>query len=152
MPIAAVETREIPDRLNRWNWGAFFLNWIWGLGNSVWIALLCLIPGVNLVMMFVLGAKGSKWAWQNSTWRDEEHFRKTQRNWAIAGLIVWIAVPALFASIIFAVFGALKNSEAYALSMDAVRGSGCKLLMVSDDEPMPEECLFYQPIVEAGAG
>lgn len=37
-------------------------------------------------------------------------------------------------------------------AMDAVRGSECKLLMLKEDEPMPEECLFFQPIVEAGAG
>lgn len=37
-------------------------------------------------------------------------------------------------------------------TMDAVRGTDCKLLMIKEDEPMPEECLFYQPIVEAGAG
>lgn len=35
-------------------------------------------------------------------------------------------------------------------TMDAVRGSDCKLLMAEDE--VPEECLFYQPIVEAGAG
>jgi biopolymer transport protein ExbD len=37
-------------------------------------------------------------------------------------------------------------------TMDSVRGSECKLLMVKEDEPLPEECLFFQPIVEAGAG
>ena len=37
-------------------------------------------------------------------------------------------------------------------TMDAVRGSDCKLLMVKEDEPVPEECLFFQPIIEAGAG
>jgi biopolymer transport protein ExbD len=37
-------------------------------------------------------------------------------------------------------------------TMDAVRGSDCKLLMLKEDEPMPEECLFFQPVVEAGAG
>lgn len=37
-------------------------------------------------------------------------------------------------------------------TMDAVRGTDCKLLMVKEDEPIPEECLFFQPIVEAGAG
>ena len=37
-------------------------------------------------------------------------------------------------------------------TMDAVRGSDCKLLMLKEDEPVPEECLFFQPIVEAGAG
>lgn len=37
-------------------------------------------------------------------------------------------------------------------TMDAVRGTQCKLLTLKEDEPMPEECLFFQPIVEAGAG
>ncbi|HLT38853.1 MAG TPA: biopolymer transporter ExbD [Enhygromyxa sp.] len=37
-------------------------------------------------------------------------------------------------------------------TMDAVRGTGCKLLTLKEDEPIPEECLFFQPIVEAGAG
>lgn len=36
-------------------------------------------------------------------------------------------------------------------AMDAVRGSDCKLLMLEADAPMPEECLFVQPIVQAGA-
>lgn len=121
MPIVSTETGEIPAHLNRWNWGAFLLNWIWGIGNSVWIALLCLIPGVNIVMMFVLGARGSRWAWENRAWRDEEHFRRTQRNWAIAGVLAWLTIPALTGGIVFGVLGALKNSEAYTLAMDAVR-------------------------------
>ena len=83
---------EIPRELDRWNWGAFFLNWIWGIGNSTWIALLTFVPVVGFVMMFVLGARGSRWAWRNRAWRDAEHFRKTQRAWAIAGLAVWLAV------------------------------------------------------------
>lgn len=37
-------------------------------------------------------------------------------------------------------------------TMDAARGTQCKLVMVKEDEPMPPECYFYQPIVEAGAG
>ena len=112
---------EIPAHLNRWNWGAFLLNWIWGIGNSVWIALLCFIPLVNIVMIFVLGAKGSRWAWRNRLWRDEEHFRRVQRRWAIAGVIVWIAFIVLFAALFSGIFAALKNSEAYRMTMEEVR-------------------------------
>jgi biopolymer transport protein ExbD len=36
-------------------------------------------------------------------------------------------------------------------AMDAVRGSDCKLLMLEAGAPMPDECLFIQPVVEAGA-
>lgn len=37
-------------------------------------------------------------------------------------------------------------------TMDAVRGTDCKLLTIKEGEDFPEECLFFQPIVEAGAG
>ncbi len=78
----------IPPSLDHWNWGAFLLNWIWGLGNSTYIALLMFVPFVNIVMIFVLGAKGSKWAWKNRLWENEGHFKSVQRKWAIAGVAV----------------------------------------------------------------
>ncbi|EHK56193.1 cytochrome c oxidase assembly factor Coa1 family protein [Allomesorhizobium alhagi] len=112
---------EIPSELDRWNWGAFFLNWIWGIGNSTYIALLALIPVVNIVMIFVLGARGSRWAWRNRYWRDTEHFRRAQRNWAIAGLLIWIAVIGGVAGLIGGIPYMMKSSDAYQMTMDQVR-------------------------------
>ena len=80
---------DLPPEVGRLNWGAFALNWIWGLGNRTYIALLALIPGVNVVMAFVLLFKGDQWAWQNERWRDVAHFRSVQRNWAIAAAILY---------------------------------------------------------------
>jgi hypothetical protein len=80
----------LPEELKGWNWGAFFLSWIWGIGNSVWIAFLCFIPVINIVMIFVLGAKGNEWAWQNKKWNSIEHFRKTQRTWKRWGVALFI--------------------------------------------------------------
>ncbi len=77
-----------PAEVKKWNWGAFLLTWIWGIGNQVWIALLALIPLVGFVMMFVLGAKGNEWAWEKRRWDSVEAFHRTQRKWAIAGLVV----------------------------------------------------------------
>jgi len=37
-------------------------------------------------------------------------------------------------------------------TMDAMRGTDCKLLKAMQGETVPEECLFWQSIVEAGAG
>ena len=79
---------EIPRELDNWSWGAFFLNWIWGLGNSTYIALLMFVPFVNLVMIFILGARGNAWAWKNRQWRDVEHFKRVQKAWALWGLVV----------------------------------------------------------------
>ncbi len=112
---------EIPAELDRWNWGAFFLNWIWGIGNSTFIALLALIPGLNLIMMIVLGLRGSRWAWRNRYWKDAEHFRKTQHKWAVFGLISWIVVIAGVVGSVVSVPRILKNSEAYQVSMQIVR-------------------------------
>lgn len=113
----------IPPQLDRWNWGAFLLNWIWGIGNSTYIALLMFVPGVNLVMLFVLGAKGSRWAWKNRLWVDEAHFRRTQRNWAIAGIIVAAGFVLLASSFFVGLPWLMKNNEAYRQSMAAVRAS-----------------------------
>jgi hypothetical protein len=57
--------------------------------------LLSLIPFVGLVMAFVLGAKGSEWAWRKKTWPSVERFKAVQRRWAVAGLIVWGGLIAL---------------------------------------------------------
>jgi hypothetical protein len=110
----------IPSKLDKWNWGAFLLNWIWGLGNSTFIALLMFVPLVNLVMVFLLGAKGSKWAWKNRIWADEEHFVRTQRNWARAGFVVFIAGILLVVGLVYSIFGLMKNSDAYKMSVSRV--------------------------------
>ena len=112
---------EIPPELDRWNWGAFLLNWIWGIGNSVFIALLMFVPLVNIIMIFVLGSRGSRWAWRNRAWRDADHFRSVQRKWAIAGIVVWIGTFGLLGAIVAAIPVAMKNSDAYAMTMEAVR-------------------------------
>ncbi|WP_236377136.1 cytochrome c oxidase assembly factor Coa1 family protein [Mesorhizobium muleiense] len=124
---------EIPAELDRWNWGAFFLNWIWGIGNSTFIALLALVPLVNIVMIFVLGARGSRWAWKNRLWRDAEHFRRTQRNWAIAGLIVWVVFIGGIAAMVGGIPYLLKGNDAYRMTMDAVRADGRVKAAIGED-------------------
>jgi hypothetical protein len=84
-------TAIVPEEIKGWNWGAFFLNWIWSVGNQVWIGLLALIPCVSLIMAIVLGIKGSEWAWQNKKWESVEQFQKVQKTWAMWGLIIFIA-------------------------------------------------------------
>jgi cytochrome oxidase complex assembly protein 1 len=112
-----VDPKIIPPEIKGWNWGAFFLNWIWGIGNQTYIALLALIPGFGFIWMFVLGAKGSAWAWRNGRWDSVEHFKRVQRKWAIWGLIIWILVGLFFGGTIGSVFFALKNSAAYEMAV-----------------------------------
>jgi hypothetical protein len=111
------DPKTIPAEINRWNWGAFLLNWIWGIGNQTYIALLALIPGFGFIWMLVLGARGSTWAWRNGRWDSVEHFKRVQRKWAIWGAIIWIAVPALFGAGIGGIFFGLKHSAAYEMAV-----------------------------------
>lgn len=81
---------QTPECLNKFSVGAFFLGWLWGICNRVWIALLGLIPIVNIIMMFVLGFKGNQWAWEKQKEeKTPEEFDKRQSNWAIAGWIIF---------------------------------------------------------------
>jgi hypothetical protein len=111
------DPKVIPAEIRRWNWGAFLLNWIWGIGNQTYIALLALIPGFGFIWMLVLGAKGSAWAWRNGRWDSVEHFKRVQRKWAIWGLVVWVAMLAFIAAVFGGVFFALKSSAAYEMAV-----------------------------------
>jgi hypothetical protein len=123
IPQTAAVPQSIPPEIDRWNWGAFFLNWIWGIGNGTPIALLTLVPLVGFIMPFVLGVKGSGWAWRHKRWDSVEHFQRVQRRWAIAGLIVWIGVAALFAASFLGAFAVLKHSEAYKMGVAQLQSS-----------------------------
>ena len=97
------DSSTVPVEIKRWSWGAFGLNWIWGLGNETYIALLSLVPVVNLVMIFVLGFKGNEWAWRNKRWASVADFQRVQRKWSIAwfiyiSVLVLIAVVAIIAA------------------------------------------------------
>jgi hypothetical protein len=110
----------VPAEIDCWNWGAFLMSWIWGIGNSTWIALLALVPCAGPIMPFVLGVKGSAWAWQNKRWESVEEFRRVQRIWAIVGVaLIALAVSggvAVAGSIVYA----LKQTEVYKVASQRV--------------------------------
>lgn len=92
------EAAVLPEELKGYNWGAFLLNWIWGIGNKTYITLLsfivAFIPFVGgfaaLGMAIWFGFKGNEWAWQNKHFESLEHFKSNQKKWTIAGIIVTI--------------------------------------------------------------
>jgi Cytochrome oxidase complex assembly protein 1 len=118
-----IDPKVIPPEIDRWNWGAFLLNWIWGVGNNTFVALLTLIPFFGLVMPFVLGAKGSRWAWRNGRWDSVEHFKRVQRLWAIWGTVIWLGALMLLGGVFGGTFYLLKTSEAYQLGASRLRES-----------------------------
>lgn len=123
MSTDAAARTDLPEAARGWNWGAFLLNWIWGLGNRTPIALLALIPLVGFVMMVVLGIRGNAWAWQNDTWKSVDHFRRTQRHWAIAGVIVWTVMILITVGSVWGMVSLMKGNGAYELSLERLRAS-----------------------------
>ena len=95
--------------LTGFNWGAFFLNWIWGLGNKTYIALLSLVAGfvpfigglIALGLIIWFGIKGNEWAWQNKKWESVEHFHSVQKTWATWGIVLFVL------GIVLGILGAL---------------------------------------------
>ena len=69
-----------------------------GVGEWMLTTLLCCIPIVNIVLMFV-------WSFGNNT-------KPSKKNWARAALI-WVAIVLVLYIILIAVFGATIASSMY---------------------------------------
>ena len=96
---------DINAELEHFNWGAFFLGWIWAIFNGAWrdiwpvflIQVLFFIVGqfflgfvfgiLFLLLEIYIGKKGNEWAYYGTKkWKNLEHFRKVQRNWVGASI------------------------------------------------------------------
>lgn len=107
---------RVPPEIRGWSWGAFLLNWIWGIGNNALAALLVFVPLFGFIWVFVCGFKGSEWAWRNKRWDSVAHFKAAQRQWAKWGVILWLTVPLAFGALFFSIVVMLKGAEAYKLA------------------------------------
>lgn len=94
----------VPEEIKGWNWGAAGLTWIWGVYHGVWISLLAFIPFVNIIMVIVLGIKGSEWAWSARQWGSVEEFVSSQKKWKPWGIV-------FFALMILGLISSILNSE-----------------------------------------
>ena len=96
-PAAAVNATPLPAELDGWNWGAFLLSWIWGIGHSVWISFLVfasIVPVIGWVIsigtMIYLGMKGNELAWQHRKFESVEQFKAVQAAWTKWGVIIFV--------------------------------------------------------------
>ena len=88
----AMQQQAMPAGVKGWSWGAFFLSWIWAIGNNTWIGLLALVPYVNIPVVIWLGFKGREMAWRNRHWDNIDHFNRVQRVWSQWGLGIAAAI------------------------------------------------------------
>ncbi len=116
----------LPEEIRRkFNWGAFLMNWIWGLNHKYPLALVALalgflgmIPLVGLLFSigqlgFViwLGIKGNEIAWNSGRFSTVEEMLKCQRIWAWWGLGIVIAgcLCGIGAGVMLAMSGAAMD-------------------------------------------
>jgi len=105
-----------PAELNGWNWGAFFMGWIWALGMSNIIGfLLCFFLGI--IGNIVVGIKGNEWAWKSRQFASVEEFKAVQHSWAVWGVVLFIvSIVISFGIVLFTVIlagSAAVNSTSY---------------------------------------
>lgn len=102
--------------------------WIWGVAHRVWISLLALIPGVNLIMAVYLGIKGNELAWQKNKYLSAEDFRRSQLTWMKWGtIIVGISVIGWSVTILLAAY--LAKKEEQVLARDDKRVADLQILV-----------------------
>lgn len=89
---------DVEAELRKWNWGAFLLTFVWGIGHGVFRSLLVVVPLYGLYEWYLLGRRGNRWAWERRRWESVERFRQSQRRWATAGIVVSVVVLLLYAS------------------------------------------------------
>lgn len=124
-------TDDIPESVKGWSWGAFFLNWIWAIGNKTWIGLLAATPYIGFIMAIILGFKGREWAWKNQKWDSVEHFNKVQRIWSICALS--IVGTVLVVSIILAI--SIPAYKDYKKRTELVKNNDVELRQSGNSAP-----------------
>ncbi len=139
----------MPEELKGWNWGAFLLTVIWGIGNETFIALLVLLPYVGIVMPFVLGFKGNEWAWKNKEWKSAAHFKEVQRKWAMWGVVLFAVVCLSAAAIMVGIFALLKNNDVYKMSFSQIEQN--EEIIRSIGEPVTSSWVVSGNITTSGS-
>lgn len=101
----AVDETPLPDGVRGWNWAAFILGPVWGIGLRIWwtaiaflvIAVmlrtswqLALVAWIALAMF--LGLRGNEFAWRAQRWDSVGQFIATQQRWSIGALVTLAAV------------------------------------------------------------
>lgn len=130
-PAPQQNNTDVERRLARWNWGAFYFGWLWGVFHKCYwpltflginILAICLAFTVillplsyillffngiaSLVASIMLGIKGRRIAWDNGCFDSIETLERTQHYWAVAALICFL-IPLVIGAIILSVTGSM---------------------------------------------
>lgn len=105
--ITTSSKSSLPQKYRKFNWGAFLIPWIWGIGNKTYIGLLylalyllILIPIFGFLVLLAfsiwMGIKGNEFAWKNCNWDSLEQFEDKQRQWTAWGLAITCVIAYFY--------------------------------------------------------
>ena len=101
-----ITAQQPKDSIARFNWGAFFGTWIWGLFNksykTLFMLLLWFTPAA-VPFALLCGIKGNEWAYKNKKYETSEQLHKSQAKQAIIWTILW-PVVSILVSVLLGVF------------------------------------------------
>ncbi len=84
-----LETKDVGDKtkLDKWSWGAFTLGPLWTLANKLELwTVIFFIPFLNILLLFYLGFKGNRLAYEKSNIDSVDDFMSIQKHWDIWGI------------------------------------------------------------------
>ncbi len=112
---------QIPhDPIKKFNWGAFWGTWIWGLFNKTYITMWALplfFTPAGIYYAIICGMRGNEWAFLNTNALDSKSFLEKQKRQSIfwntlAGFMIIVLPILLTFFIATAVVNlAIKNPE-----------------------------------------
>lgn len=86
----------VPPEIQGFNIAAFLMNWVWCLGNRLWVwgivvlivAFIPIVQIANLGIAIYLGIKGNELSWKTGRFTNVQQFKDTQRVWAIVSIVL----------------------------------------------------------------
>ncbi|MEI3268225.1 MAG: hypothetical protein V8R70_03525 [Candidatus Gastranaerophilaceae bacterium] len=107
----------------KFNWGAFFLTFIWGFYNKVYITLLIIpifmVPFIGSILSLIcsvwFGINGNKWALENKSFQSIDDFNKYQKKFIY---IAFIFPICSIISTLSGIFGGLYTTRIFPLHIN----------------------------------
>ncbi len=136
---------------DKFNWGAFYWSWLWGIFNNSFITLIIIpiafIPVAGALAVLGLqiwfGIKGNEWAWQNKRWQSIDQFHEVQKSWAISVIVftlvlLGLAVLGIIASLTLP--AVINNSNQTSINVAKIKQVTVAKEVVLMNEALENKC------------
>lgn len=129
-----ITSKQEKSEINKFNWGAFFGTFVWGLFNKTYIALLIIPLFFTPAWLFfglILGIKGNEWGYKNKKYNSIEEFHKSQKRQATFWSILTPLLTVILIAILTVAFSLLIAGDEKRAQIEG-RPSYMEVLMTKE--------------------